>query len=221
MEITPASLEFTCVFYDDSDPVSLAMAWLSLVPQAIVVANATLVLSRREAETMMLLLGQVVNEAANTVFKRILKEQRPNRWGPGYGLPSAHSQFMAFYATYIILWMWLKAPHYTRLRRFGRAAFLLSLTAGVTLSRVYLYYHTAKQVLLGTAVGVAMGALWFVAVQIVRLTRLLDVILDTPLFRYFQVRDTAEYRLYLDDEYRRWQLGRWKPYKGRAKAKAE
>ena len=70
-------------------------------------------------------------------------------------------------------------------------------TAGVALagatawSRIYVNYHTPKQVGVGCVAGVVSAVGWFGITQVVRETGLLGWALDTPLARAFRVRDLA------------------------------
>ncbi|KAJ2844176.1 hypothetical protein GGI22_006967, partial [Coemansia erecta] len=60
--------------------------------------EATIVLSRRETAGILLLAGQLTNEGFNLVLKGCIQQERPNlHLGDGYGMPSSHSQFMAFF----------------------------------------------------------------------------------------------------------------------------
>lgn len=52
--------------------------------------------------------GQLACEAANFVLKRLIKEERPSRihrTGKGYGMPSSHAQFVAFWAVAMALFL--------------------------------------------------------------------------------------------------------------------
>jgi dolichyldiphosphatase len=59
----------------------------------------------------------------------------------------------------------------------------------VAWSRIYLNYHTPKQVLVGYMAGAVSAVVWFLATTIIRRFQLLDWGLDTPLARLFRVRD--------------------------------
>ncbi|KAK9489541.1 hypothetical protein V1508DRAFT_458436 [Lipomyces doorenjongii] len=212
--LPPASLRFTHVHYDDADPWAHIMAWISLAPQTLCIVYLTLIFSRREIETIILFVGQLASEVANHILKRILREERPkygtmgDRDSLGFGLPSAHAQFMAFYSTYLCLWMFLRAHHFSARKRSYRAIGLMSLTLIVSYSRVYLFYHTWKQVLLGLFVGTITGFGWFVICVAVRELGILDNILDSAPFRWFYVKDTSHYRSFVRDEYAQWSVGR-------------
>lgn len=49
------------------------------MPQALCVAYVTLVWASREAEVLLMLVGQTGCEALNFAMKRIIKEERPKR----------------------------------------------------------------------------------------------------------------------------------------------
>jgi dolichyldiphosphatase len=111
-----ASLKVTHVFYDPEDPLSLISAYLALIPQGLMVVYVTLIYSRREIELVLMFVGQLLSELANTILKKIIKEHRPKGLAfpfeaykelivEGYGMPSSHSQFMAFFATYVTLYL--------------------------------------------------------------------------------------------------------------------
>ncbi|TPX09653.1 uncharacterized protein E0L32_009126 [Thyridium curvatum] len=111
-----ASLSLTHVYYDPSDPVSYLCAWLALVPQALCIVYATLIWSSREAEVALMFAGQLACEAANFALKRLIKEERPAHRAAlshkGYGMPSSHAQFVAFWA--VALALFLLARHKPR-----------------------------------------------------------------------------------------------------------
>ena len=64
---------------DPSDPISYLCAWLALVPQALCVAYAVLLLATREAEVALMFAGQMGCEALNFALKRLIREERPPR----------------------------------------------------------------------------------------------------------------------------------------------
>ncbi|KAK9455595.1 hypothetical protein V1511DRAFT_301295 [Dipodascopsis uninucleata] len=203
---SPYSLQFTNVYYDEKDIIAFFMAWLSLVPQFMCVMYLTLIFSRREAETILLLGGQILSEGLTSLLKIIIREERP-MYGDknmGYGLPSSHAQFLAYFTTYVTLWMYFRAKHFSRFKRKSRFLGLLSLTILVSYSRVYLFYHSWKQVLVGMTLGVCTGSLWFLACVLIRELGILEAILNTEPSRYFCIKDTSLYRSYVKDEFREW-----------------
>ncbi|KAH9901887.1 PAP2 superfamily protein [Xylariomycetidae sp. FL2044] len=197
-----ASLSLTHVHYDPTDNVSYLCAWLALVPQGLCVMYATLIWSTREIEIALLFAGQLACEAINFALKRLIKEERPARMnGKGYGMPSSHAQFVAFFAVSMALFLLLrhqppspgvrKRNHspMTLLERAVWSVLGLATAAAVAWSRVYLNYHTPKQVLVGSAAGTVSAVLWFIATSIVRKSGWLTWAMESPLVKWFRVRD--------------------------------
>ncbi|KAI0840081.1 PAP2-domain-containing protein [Hypoxylon sp. FL0890] len=197
-----ASLSLTHVHYDPNDPISYLCAFLALVPQGLCVVYATLIWSTREIEIALLFAGQLACEAINFALKRLIKEERPRRMnGKGYGMPSSHAQFVAYFAVSLALFLLFRhQPPTPRVRkrnhtpmslleRAGWSAVGLAMAAAVAWSRVYLNYHTERQVLVGFAAGTVSAVGWFVITTIVRRSGWLSWALDTPIAKFFRVRD--------------------------------
>jgi len=217
---------------DPSDPVSYACAWLALVPQALCVVYATLIWSSREAEVALMFAGQLACEAVNFALKRLIKEERPRRiHGKGYGMPSSHAQFVAFWAVALTLFLLVRHqprrpgrrantapapaqglrqaaidrvngaakelrdtfhnPHrpWSFLERALVSVVALGLAAAVAWSRIYLAYHTPKQVLVGSLAGTVCGVVWFAVTALLRELGWLAWFIELPLVRWFRVRD--------------------------------
>ncbi|KAI9746379.1 MAG: hypothetical protein M1818_000092 [Claussenomyces sp. TS43310] len=201
MSSTPlASLSLTHVHYNPDDPISFACAWLALVPQALCVAYATLIWSTREVEIMLMFAGQLACEALNFALKRFIKEERPKAmYGKGYGMPSSHAQFVAYFSISLTLFLLFRhtprkqpAASYTsltKISRVGISAVALGNAALVAWSRIYLSYHTPKQVLIGCGAGGGSAILWFLATDILRRSRLLSWGMELPIARAFRIRD--------------------------------
>ncbi|KAG7288869.1 hypothetical protein NEMBOFW57_005228 [Staphylotrichum longicolle] len=276
-DVTPlASLSLTHVYYNPSDPLSTLSAFLSLLPQALCVVYATLLWSTREAEVLLMFLGQLACEAVNFVLKRLIKEERPAMGarfgngsngqsggvpvGKGYGMPSSHAQFAVFWAVALSLFLMVRhrplgpeqittrdaaardgggekragggggggggggnaapapAPtpaladvprayrqgglraanasieayshrHWTLAQRGVVSAGALLVAGLVAWSRVYLGYHTVRQVLAGCAAGAGCAAAWFAVTYLMRETGMLAWALELPVARWFRVRD--------------------------------
>ncbi|KAI2473879.1 PAP2-domain-containing protein [Annulohypoxylon bovei var. microspora] len=197
-----ASLSLTHVHYDPSDPISYLCAFLALVPQGLCVMYATLIWSTREIEVALLFAGQLACEAINFALKRLIKEERPRRMnGKGYGMPSSHAQFVAYFAVSVTLFLLLRhQPPNPRVRRRNHTPMSLlersawsvvvaGMAAAVAWSRIYLNYHTEKQVMVGCAAGVVSALGWFVITTVVRRSGLLAWGLETPIAKFFRVRD--------------------------------
>jgi dolichyldiphosphatase len=143
--------------------------------------------------------GQMACEALNFALKRILKEERPKQMhGRGYGMPSSHAQFVSFFSIFLTLFLLFRhvpkkpTPSHTPLSmaaRMGFSALALSNAALVAWSRIYLSYHTPKQVLVGCLAGVVSAVGWFLITTIIRQIGLLAWILDLYVVRLFRMRD--------------------------------
>ncbi|KAJ5033353.1 uncharacterized protein L3040_008471 [Drepanopeziza brunnea f. sp. 'multigermtubi'] len=194
-----ASLSLTHVYYDPHDPISYFCAWLALVPQGLCIVYATLIWSTREIEILMMFGGQIACEALNFGLKRTLKEARPKQMhGKGYGMPSSHAQFVAFFSLSLALFLLVRhvpkkpTPSHTPLSMASRVTLsgLAFANAGlVSWSRIYLNYHTPKQVIVGYLAGLASALLWFIVTTVVRQTGLLGWILNQYPTRLFRMRD--------------------------------
>ncbi|KAH7228940.1 hypothetical protein BKA60DRAFT_590031 [Fusarium oxysporum] len=174
-----ASLSVTHVYYDPNDHISLACAYLALLPQALCVVYATLVLFTREVEVALMFLGQLACEVLNFALKRLIKEERPRRiHGKGYGMPSSHAQFVAFWSVSLALFLLVrhKPPHVHQVR------------AESGLHRPWSVLERVA-VVVGSVAGVISALGWFLIVAAVRQTGWLNWALETPLARAFRVRD--------------------------------
>ncbi|KAJ1665878.1 hypothetical protein GGF44_002953 [Coemansia sp. RSA 1694] len=190
--------------YSDGDHVGMALALASLFPIFMIVMQVTIVLSRREVAGMLLLLGQLANEAFNLLLKQTIREDRPNlHLGDGYGMPSSHAQFMGFFVMYSFLYLETRIT--TNVWHKGAVQLgAVGLSVLVAASRVYLGYHSVPQVLAGAAVGLAAGLVWYLAVErVLYPSGLVEALLDTSVSRWLLLRDSrgvpdialAEYRL--------------------------
>jgi dolichyldiphosphatase len=201
-DLRPFSL--TYVVYGRDDTVGYALAALTLTPIFLVVAYVTLALSRRDLTTLVLGVGQALNEVLNFGLKRIIREARPTEvhtYAPKYGMPSNHSQFMAFWAVYIMLWMWFRWSHQGKLWKVMASIFASSLAGLVMYSRVYLGYHSILQVLVGCLVGGAVAILWYIFSE-AYLRPHYAAIAKWRVCQYFLVRDTSAVGDVLSLEYR-------------------
>src|SRR4051794_35644582 len=88
--------------------------------------------------------------------------------GKGYGMPSSHAQFVFFFATYLTLWCLLRNRFLTRSERLFVAGASIALACCVASARVYLMYHTPKQVLVGVGAGYALGCAWFFTTAVMK-----------------------------------------------------
>ncbi|PNP48291.1 hypothetical protein TGAM01_v200629 [Trichoderma gamsii] len=202
---TLASLSVTHVYYDPDDYISLLCAYLALLPQALCVVYATLIFSTREAEVCLAFAGQLACEALNFVLKRIIKEERPRLiHGKGYGMPSSHAQFVAFWSLSLALFLlvrhkplsaqgkakiWEGGRPWTLIERLAVSLAGVVVAAATAWSRIYLNYHTTKQVAAGVTAGFVFALVWFVATEILRRTGWLAWGIELPPARMLRIRD--------------------------------
>ena len=79
--------------------------------------------------------------------------------------------------------------HWTTTQRAGASAGALVVAALVAWSRVYLGYHSVRQVVAGCVAGAGCGAAWFAVTYVLRETGVLAWGLEMPVARWFRVRD--------------------------------
>jgi dolichyldiphosphatase len=126
-------------------------------------------------------------------------------------MPSAHAQFMSYYATYICLWMIFRVHHFSLRKKLLRGISLVIYSGLVCYSRVHLFYHSGLQVLAGCSIGVAVAIAWFIFVILIRDLGIVDLLLDTYPARWFYLKDTAcERSSFVRDEYAEWRRTRMK-----------
>jgi len=125
---------------------------------------------------VLMLLGQLSCEAVNFALKRLVKESRPKQMhGRGYGMPSSHAQFSSFFAVYLFLLLLRRGLGGRELPRWRRNGYALVSVVGSGLvagSRVYLNYHTPKQVVVGYLAGTVCALGWYVVTGWLRATEL-------------------------------------------------
>jgi len=209
-----ASLSLTHVHYNPADRISYLCAWLALVPQGLCIVYATLIWSNREIEILLMFTGQMACEGVNWGLKRWIKEERPREMhGKGYGMPSSHAQFVTFFSLTLTLFLLFRhVPHptetHTPFSFFQRL--LLSIAAltsagAVAVSRIYLSYHTPKQVLVGCTAGAIFAVAWFGFTTYLRRAGWVDWVLDQWLARQLRVRDLVIQEDLVDSGWARWE----------------
>lgn len=84
--ISLTSLSLTHVQFDPQDKVAYALAYITLLPLAILVFYGSVILARREIAGILMLLGQLLNEGFNAILKESLQISRPHgNFISGYG----------------------------------------------------------------------------------------------------------------------------------------
>lgn len=149
------------------DPIGFVLAFISLTPFAVFIAFVTLVLFKKELDTLLFLIGQLLNELLNVILKQIIQEPRPDKHVKAeqaiktYGMPSQHSQFQAFFTFHCILFIVLRMQHKPWYFRYPLVLMLSVSLMMVVYSRVYLEYHFWSQVLVGILTGFSWASVWF------------------------------------------------------------
>lgn len=137
-------------------------------------------------------------------------------YGKGYGMPSSHSQFVAFFSISLSLFLLLRHvpnPTTTHSPTTYFERFLLSLVAclcaaAVVVSRVYLNYHTPKQVMVGYFAGAVSAIAWFLVTTYLRRYGWIEWALDTRLAEMLRVRDLIVTEDLADAGWGRWEAKR-------------
>ncbi|CAG8694468.1 4757_t:CDS:2 [Cetraspora pellucida] len=200
------SLSLTNVEFDSSDPIAYAFAYITLSPLVILVVYPTIIVARREVASINMFIGQFSCEILNAVLKRWLKEKRPtDKLGDGYGMPSSHAQFIAYFTTFSILYLYIRITFDQNLWKFPIAFSLIILSITVSYSRIYLDYHTSKQVLVGNIFGVGFALIWFIITEsILRSFGVFKLIVESPLAKFFYLRDSSYVPNIIKVEYMNW-----------------
>jgi len=137
-------------------------------------------------------------------------------YGKGYGMPSSHSQFVAFFSVSLSLFLLFRhtpTPHTsyspsTFLERFLLSLLACTCSAAVAASRVYLNYHTPKQVWVGVSAGAIFAMVWFLFTTLLRRFGWLDLALDTHISRAVRMRDLVTTEDLVDAGWGRWESRR-------------
>jgi len=106
--------------------------------------------------------------------------------GKGYGMPSSHAQFLAFFSLSLSLFLLLRhhpppspASAHRDERPYSHKPLNLAqklvlalstfvLAAAVAMSRIYLNYHTPAQVVVGCIAGAVSAIAWFGVTEVLR-----------------------------------------------------
>ncbi|KAM6497166.1 hypothetical protein JOM56_007639 [Amanita muscaria] len=226
-----AVLELTYVLYDDSSWLSLVLALVTLSPILLMASYAALTVYTREYIILVMWTGQFANEGLNYVLKHAIKQDRPDeKLGDGYGFPSSHSQYMAYFSAFLICHLYFRhrfsstgSTILDALWRFLVYLFLVFWAGAVAYSRYYLEYHNEHQILWGLAIGAAVGVALYVFAELVPTRRPLSMLgqfktflLINPVSTWFQLRDG--WAVWSDggheEEWVRWRI-RWEQQRKR------
>ncbi|KAF8634562.1 hypothetical protein AX17_004152 [Amanita inopinata Kibby_2008] len=219
------TLDLTHVIYDESSRLSLALALVTLSPILLMASYAALAVQTREYVILVMWAGQFAGEWLNGVLKHTIKQDRPNEsLGSGYGFPSSHSQYMGYFAAFLMCHLYFRHRFSTtgsevldHLWRIVVYTGLCFWAGAVAYSRYYLGYHNEYQILWGLAIGVMLGVSVYVLAELIPTRRPLSIlgriktfIVTNPLSTWIQIRDG--WAIWGDggreEEWTRWRL-RW------------
>lgn len=150
------AFEITHVVYDETSYFSLISAIITLFPIYILCMLTTLVIFKREFQSLFVLFGLLINELLNKILKQLFKHSRPEATqllNSQYGMPSSHAQFMFFFAVSVTFMIHIRNKE--RLKNFT-----FFLACWVAFTRVHLAYHTVWQVIVGALFGCMFGCIW-------------------------------------------------------------
>ncbi|CAH1175746.1 unnamed protein product [Phaedon cochleariae] len=192
-------LTLTLVEYPKGDLIGKVLALISLAPFGIGSGFLALILFRRDLHTITFFLGTLFSEAMNYILKHTICEARPllrDTVHVEYGMPSSHAQFVWFFATYVIYFVFIKLHHMNNntiienLSKFLIISSSFLMAVLVCISRIYLEYHTLWQVLCGAIVGILFATIWFALTYLV-LTPLFPQIVSWRISEILLLRDTT------------------------------
>ncbi|CAF3674469.1 unnamed protein product [Rotaria sordida] len=198
-------LSITFIEYQDGDRLGFVLAWFSMLPFIYIVALCTLILFRRDIQTIMYLNGFFLSGIINYYLKITFKQQRPERkmhfilardrmdYYEIHGMPSGHAQSFFYFMTYLSIFVILKsqipgASYVCSIRH--RCFILVQFIAAILVaySRVYLYYHTIAQVVVGGLIGVIFACIWYYFTNY-QFIKYVPFITDLSLAKYLLIRD--------------------------------
>ena len=137
--------------------------------------------------------------------------------GKGYGMPSSHAQFVAFFAVSLSLFVLVRhkphTPHTSTthvptsfIERLALSLLAVIGAAMVAESRIYLNYHSPRQVLAGCAAGAGFALIWFGVTSFARSAGWVEWGLDLPLAKYCRLRDLLVHEDLVDAGWERWTM---------------
>ncbi|ETM47158.1 hypothetical protein, variant [Phytophthora nicotianae] len=155
------AFELTWVMYDPTDRFGVIMALFTLSPVFVTLMHVTLVTCQRDLDSVSMFLGQVVSEVINKILKKTINQQRPDGARmSGSGMPSAHSQFISYFASYAVAYTYSRLNAHRYIEQWFTIVGCIFLAVFTCYSRVRLGYHTKDQVVVGAIVGAIVGFSW-------------------------------------------------------------
>ena len=190
------AVTLTHVRYGAEDKLGLMFAWASLLPVFISLGGfVTHFIFRRELQAMFFALGLLIAQFFSEFVKKSVKESRPLtcealEMCDSHGWPSSHSVYMAFFSIYLTLLASRRLTFSTSLGKLFVVVLPWPFAVIVMYSRIYLGYHSLGQVIAGCILGLILGLVWFLIVNVV-LVHTFPILEELPICRYFYVRDST------------------------------
>lgn len=139
-------------------------------------------------------------------------------YGKGYGMPSSHAQFATFFSLSLTLFLLFRhtplpsAAHtpITFPQRVFLSGLALLCAGAVAASRIYLNYHTVKQVLVGSGAGAGSAVAWFIVTGLLRSNGWVEWALELNGSRMLRVRDLVIEEDLAEAGWQRWEERRRK-----------
>ncbi|GBC00998.1 hypothetical protein RclHR1_04020024 [Rhizophagus clarus] len=200
------SLSLTHVEFNPKDPLSYTYAYITLSPLIILISYVSIIVARRELMMINMFFGQLFCEMLNSGLKKWIKEKRPNdKLGSGYGMPSSHAQFIAYFTIFASVYLYYKITFRNNSWKFPIILGLILFSCLVSYSRIYLNYHTTKQVIIGNILGLTFAIFWYILLEkIIRPLGIFKIIIESRLARYFYIRDNSSIKDIIKIEYMNW-----------------
>ncbi|KAJ3045877.1 Dolichyldiphosphatase 1 [Rhizophlyctis rosea] len=184
-----ASINLTHVQFDPSDPWGMLMGYASLVPIALLVSYATLILFRRDVATMGMLGGQLTNEAVNYVLKKVVRQARPTSKNNQLSIAMVGERkgVLTIYPSFVNI-DYLGRGYDPILKPHPNHTEPPNPLANHS---IHLTYHTTLQVLVGLGAGTIYAIFWFIVLDSYIFPLMEKMrILESPLAQFFYIRDT-------------------------------
>ena len=165
-------IDLTYVEYPAEDGLfGLAVAAISLLPIVLFIGLSFVAFFNRDLKYGALCLGLLLSTIGNEIAKKVIRDPRPEQsHKKGYGMPSDHSQFMAFFTAFVFVYFHINRllnPWFLTLIALSNT--VISLL--VMYSRIYLGVHTLSQVLVGASIGALLGSVYALTISRLQLTR--------------------------------------------------
>lgn len=195
---TLVPFDHTYILYSPDHVLSLPLAASSLLPILILVFLFSWHIVTREIEPCLFAAGHVCNDVISGIFKNVVKYPRPQNGqifkqdgGLVWGMPSSHSQFMSFWATYVLLMYVQNWPYYklNKCQKVMSTAGVISCVSVVVGSRIIFEYHNWNQTIVGLVFGSMLASAYYVFISLLREYGVLDRVLQLEIFRWWGMKD--------------------------------